>query len=123
MQRDELITGLGNCVDVLNIMLLQEHKTSEALNSIQYKIELKEARLLLPEMSKEGAINGSNAEIRKLQTIVFLGGMSNTDPIYSSLLKGAQELREELAIVRVQIQQELNVFSARKYQARLMEER
>jgi len=108
--------------DRLYTLFEREHELSEAVIFVQSEIELKEALLLLAELELKGhgAINGSNAEIRKLQTITFLAEARKTTPSYLSLCEDAEEVRTKLAQVRMQIKQELYYFDAHKHQARMV---
>jgi len=105
----------------INIWLEAELGAQKGVDELQHKKELWEAAYLLSETNKEGAINGSNEQKRKLQAFVFLEQQRNTQEAYGSWCDALETAEEELASIKLNVKKAINQFSATKQQARLVE--
>ena len=82
--------------------------------------ELAEAKYILRETCKDGAINGSNAETRKMQTLLFFDRLEEEDEGYGQSVVQLEGIEQKLQETKLQLKQAANTFSATKAQARLI---
>lgn len=106
--------------DALNILLAEEFKLERKYRALQYSVEILIAEHILRETHKTGAVNGSNAEKRKLQTILFLDRLEEEDEEYSQLMSELEATEQELQETKMELKQAANTFSATKHQSRVI---
>jgi len=88
----------------LNAVLDSLQGQRDLLHDLKTDRDLQEAIVLLGETHKEGAVNGSNAETRKLQTTVLLAHLRESDPEWIQLAKAIRQV--EAAIEEADIRKE-----------------
>jgi len=92
------------CLQELNAVLDSLQGQRDLLHDLKTDRDLQEAIVLLGETHKEGAVNGSNAETRKLQTTVLLAHLRESDPEWIQLAKAIRQV--EAAIEDAEIRKE-----------------
>ena len=119
-QAGELHVRLEQDAQRLNLLLQDELRLEQEHDALAYAKELVEAEHILRETCKDGAINGSNAETRKMQALLFLGRLEEENKVYSQIVAELEDRDQMLQETKMQLRRAADAFSATKAQARLI---
>lgn len=92
----------------------------DLLHDLKTDRDLQEAIVLLGETHKEGAVNGSNAETRKLQTTVLLAHLRESDPEWIQLAKAIRQVEAAIEDAEIRKEKVLAQISFLRNQARMI---
>jgi len=103
----------------VNKHLQKQLELQQQLAKLQADKQLWEAQNILSESCKEGAINGSNAEKRKMQALIYLNDAKGNDLEYELLCDDHDASESRLQQVRLELQMSVNILSVLKREAEL----
>jgi len=92
----------------------------DLLHDLKTDRDLQEAIVLLGETHKEGAVNGSNPQTRKLQTTVLLAHLRESDPEWIQLAKAIRQVEAAIEDAEIRKEKVLAQISFLRNQARMI---
>jgi predicted nucleic acid-binding Zn-ribbon protein len=104
----------------LNAALNSYHTKRDLLKQLQDDLALMEAHAILGETHKEGAINGSNSDKRKLQTTALLGNLAKLDPEWKALTEQTRQVEEDITDAEIALEKAKAHISYLRNQARMV---
>jgi hypothetical protein len=107
-------------LEELDAALDAQYARRAQLRDLKADQDLLKASTLLSETHKEGAINGSNADTRKLQTTVLLQHLRESDPEWIQLAKAIREVEANIEDAEIRKEKALARISFLRNQARMI---